>query len=416
LVSPITGIVPDLVKASGVGAIHIYQARQNLINPEVLAHVRLGETNAALGKGLTDAQAKASCLAEAVEHYSSIFRGDEPHKRAKVSDLGDAAVHPDSLLNFSANQFANRVEWNKQNSRVNWVPARFDEEKPIDWTPAWSLTNERTRWLPTSYCFLRNDSGGEQSFCRGDSNGCASGNTLEEAILQGFLELVERDSMAIFWYNRIARPAVSLESFEDPLLEGSAGYYHHLGRRLVVLDITTDLGIPSFVAVSWSDEGKKLLMGLGSHLDARIAILRAVSETNQMIPIVKSWFASEAQGIDGSRMSDWLRHASIDNQPYLKPTTAPMRIYQDFPRLHSDDLREDVRTCVRIAQQRGLETIVRDLTRDDIGFPAVRVIVPGLRHFRARLGPGRLYDVPPELGWAPRKLNESELNPIPFFL
>jgi ribosomal protein S12 methylthiotransferase accessory factor len=46
-----------------------------------------------------------------------------------------------------------------------------------------------------------------QQFCRADSNGNAAGNTLEEAtILQGFVELIERDSVALWWYNRLRRP------------------------------------------------------------------------------------------------------------------------------------------------------------------------------------------------------------------
>jgi len=44
------------------------------------------------------------------------------------------------------------------------------------------------------------------------------------------------------------------------------------------------------------------------------------------------------------------------------------------------------------------------------------VIVPGLRHFWARFAPGRLYDVPVQLGWLPQPLAEEELNPIPMFL
>jgi len=40
------------------------------------------------------------------------------------------------------------------------------------------------------------------------------------------------------------------------------------------------------------------------------------------------------------------------------------------------------------------------------------VVVPGLRHFWPRYGPGRLYDVPVRLGWLPAPLDESELNPV----
>ena len=55
-----------------------------------------------------------------------------------------------------------------------------------------------------------------------DSNGCAAGNTLEEAIVQGFLELVERDAYAIWWYNRLQRAEVDLEPVRQFLCPRSA--------------------------------------------------------------------------------------------------------------------------------------------------------------------------------------------------
>ena len=64
----------------------------------------------------------------------------------------------------------------------------------------------------------------------------------------------------------------------------------------------------------------------------------------------------------------------------------------------------------------GMVMLVLDQTRPDIGLPVVKVIVPGLRHFWARFGPGRLYDVPVRLGWLDRPTPEAALNPIPMFL
>jgi ribosomal protein S12 methylthiotransferase accessory factor len=45
-----------------------------------------------------------------------------------------------------------------------------------------------------------------------------------------------------------------------------------------------------------------------------------------------------------------------------------------------------------------------------------RVVVPGLRHFWRRLAPGRLYDVPVELGWLATPLTEDQLNPVSCFI
>ena len=65
---------------------------------------------------------------------------------------------------------------------------------------------------------------------------------------------------------------------------------------------------------------------------------------------------------------------------------------------------------------KGLEMLVLDQTRADVGLPVVKVIVPGLRHFWARFAPGRLYDVPVQLGWLDQPLRETEFNPIPMFM
>jgi hypothetical protein len=78
-------------------------------------------------------------------------------------------------------------------------------------------------------------------------------------------------------------------------------------------------------------------------------------------------------------------------------------------------LKDDVQTCVEIARRADLETLVLDQTRPDVGMRVCRVIVPGLRHFWRRLGPGRLYDVPVQLGWLDKPLPEDELNPFSLF-
>jgi len=57
-----------------------------------------------------------------------------------------------------------------------------------------------------------------------------------------------------------------------------------------------------------------------------------------------------------------------------------------------------------------------DQTRPDVGLPVVKMVVPGLRHFWARFAPGRLYDVPVQMGLLQQPLAEAELNPIPMFL
>ena len=71
---------------------------------------------------------------------------------------------------------------------------------------------------------------------------------------------------------------------------------------------------------------------------------------------------------------------------------------------------------MEIARSKGLEVLMLDQTRADVELNVVKVIVPGMRHFWKRLAPGRLYDVPVEMGWLAQRRTEQEMNPIPMFL
>lgn len=420
LVSPITGIAPDLSKISGSEDIHVYQVKQNSPLDDKTNKSRLGRPNGASGKGQSDIQAKVSCLAEAIERYSCVFRGIEWRKKARFSDFDKGAIHPTLLLNFSSRQYAQRESWNERNPGFNWVPEPFDDSKEIEWTPNWSLTKHEIRWLPTAYCYFSYPHEKDHEFCRGDSNGCASGNNLEEAILQGFLELVERDAMALFWYNRLRRSAICLESFNDAFLKRMEIFYRSKGRSLIALDITSDLGIPVVAAISWKNDGSAIIIGLGAHLDFAIAVSRAVSELNQMLPVAEAWdeskVGSSANLIDDPQFTEWMRDINIGNQPYFLPADGAYRIASEYPKPQRADLLDDIEACVQLLAKHNLEMIVLNLTRSDINFSTVRVTVPGLRHFWARFAAGRLYDVPLKLGWLPRKLEETELNSIPCFL
>ena len=77
-----------------------------------------------------------------------------------------------------------------------------------------------------------------------------------------------------------------------------------------------------------------------------------------------------------------------------------------------DSVKGQVEACVEVARRAGYDFLVLDQTRPDVEVPVVRVIVPGLRHFYKRFGPGRLYDVPVKLGWLDKPLREDELTPF----
>lgn len=414
-IDPITGIVPALQPTLSNEVIYTYTAGNNTSRPlKSWDNMRRSLRSLNVGKGVSEAQAKVSALCEALERYSGQYEGSEPKRRATYRAIADEAIHPERLLLYSDAQYENRVPLNEQNPPHLKIPNRFDPDQEIDWTPVWSLSNERTVWIPTAYCYYGYVQPEEEMFCYADSNGCAAGRSLEDAILHGFLELVERDAIALWWYNKIRRPAVT---FSHPYYEQMKRYYALKQRELWLLDLTTDFQIPAMCAVSRRIDKptEDIVLGFGAHLSFETAVLRALTELNQsVVPILE---------IDATCPSDfgfeltWWQTATLETDPYLSPDSAiPITTAAAFSAPASGDVLEQAKFCLERSKRLGLELLVLNQTRPDIGLPTVRVMMPGVRHFWSRFAPGRLYNIPVRLGWLASPIAENDLNPKPMFL
>jgi oxazoline/thiazoline synthase len=407
-VSPLTGVVSRLERIEADLPLNSnYRATHNFSGPAgTVNELRAGLSGGSFGKGSNAEQGEASALMEAIERYSGIFQGDEIRVTRRFTDFSSGdAIFPNDVLLFSDAQYR-RNQLPTPDSDEPQPPAPFDRSAEIEWSPVWSLRDERFKYLPTALLYFFYRVPGQ---INADSNGCAAGNTLEEAIVQGFLELVERDAYAIWWYNRLQRPEVDLGQFDDSYVRDLQIQLAETGRRLWVLDVTSDLEVPTYVAIThWMQNGRENIeFGSGAHFDPRIAALRALTELNQFLSIgLMGGGTGEKSSLDGTTP---LR---LQNHAFLTPSNmsaAQSGLGSEFGHLNT---REQVTACVALAKQAGLDFLVLNQTRPDIEVPVVRVVVPGMRHFYRRFGPGRLYDVPIKLGLRDRPLAENDLNPI----
>jgi ribosomal protein S12 methylthiotransferase accessory factor len=373
------------------------------------------------GKGVTDVQARMSAVGEAIERYCGVARGDEPARHGTMVEIGPEAVDPRRCLHYSDAQYDGRAAWNAGCASIfHQVPHRFDERLAIDWAPLWSLTHDARRYLPAAFCWYGHPDSRRHYFCAGDTNGCAAGATPEEAMLQALFELVERDAVAIWWYNRLSRPGLELGSFAIPYIERVRLHHAGLGRDVWALDLTHDLTIPVFAALSRRTDGgtEDIVFGFGAHFDPTEALMRAVTEMNQFLPAVLKRDAAGNTAYawpEDDAIRFW-QHETLASQPWLGPSPAARRRSCDFATPPPVDVGEMLRHAVDICRDHRLEVLAQNQTRPDIDLPVYRMVVPGLRHFWRRFGPGRLYDVPVAMGWRATPIAEADLNPIPVFI
>jgi ribosomal protein S12 methylthiotransferase accessory factor len=419
-VSDVTGVVSRLTRLeTDDDRIHVYLAGQNFAATRgSLAILGRSLRSQSSGKGITEAQAKASALCEGIERYASVFQGYEPTHRASLNELGDKAIHPNACMLFSQAQYDNRMVWNARGDHFSWVPRRMDPDEKLLWSPVWDIATHAERYLPSAHLYFHSekllDPAGME-VCTVDSNGHAAGRSYSEAILQGLFELVERDAVALWWYPRTEAPGVDLASFRSDYYSDCLNYHRARGRDLWVLDVTSDLGIPTFVAVSrrQSDRGR-IALGFGAHLDAKTAISRAIGELNQFLGGVERWTPPRPAFDDGT--SKWIGSATTDREPYL---LASSRLPPTTPDTHSRfdlDVQGALDHCGGLLRAAGVDVLVSDLTRPDVDLKVVKVIAPGLRHFWARFAPGRLYTTPVALQRVAVPVPEDQLNSTPMFL
>jgi len=314
---------------------------------------------------------------------------------ATAAALGASALLPHHLDPFSRRQQAARFRTNRQAPPELRVPAPLDPHRLLEWVQAWPSAGGPPRWVPAAAVFYGYRAVGEP-IAIAHSNGCAGGPTYTYAIQGACLELVERDSVALWHYSRALRPAVDPDLVGAALAKDVRDALDRSGRNLHFLDITSDLGIPVVVAVSRRREGPPgWALGFGAAATLGEAADRAARELTQTI------HATDAPGHPNP--IEWADTVTPEECPHLLPHgIAPPRGPADV----------SVAGLTRAFTAQGIETYVVDQTHSLIGTPVVRVLAPGLAFWWRRLGSRRLLEAPYRMGWIGRPLTERDVNPL----
>ena len=322
------------------------------------------------GKGATPVEAKVSVMMEAVERYSSEFQ--KPDKKRVVMGTyedvsnGMAAIDPASLI----------------------LPGLLLPNARLDWIDGFDLMHKKEVLLPCNAVF--HPYLAPFKLFRSNTNGLASGNTMEEAIFHGLMEVVERDALSVAEASRNPGKEITLTKKDGLAFE----LYEKFGKARIEVKLwylPTDTGIPTVLAATDDKElldPSLLVMGVGTHMDSRIAVLRALTEVAQ----------SRATQIQGAR-EDTDREKVVRTIGYERMKRMNRHWYgeggekfslRDLPDLSRESHKDDIEKAVKMLGGIVDAVVVVDLTREDIGIPVVRVAVPGLEMYaidHERIGP-----------------------------
>jgi YcaO-like protein with predicted kinase domain len=309
----------------------------------------------AQGKGLDLFAAKVSGIMESIECFHA-ERVSAPVHMGRHADLA------------STNDILDPYELPQLPS------SRFHSEIIIPWVEALDLGSGRVRLVPleiASADFTFPGLPGTGFFGR-STNGLASGNTIHEALLHGLCEVIERDAWAL-WHTSAGKTgsAIDLSAEADPRLVRLLTDLDAAVCRIMVEDITTDIGVPVFLArLTGGGHGSPATEapagGLGCHPDRTLALLRAICEAAQ----------SRLTRIAGSR-DDLLPRWYTELDTALG--TPALKADKHSEGAQNATLEEDLAWVEERLTACGItERLVINLMRDDMALPVVKVVVPGL--------------------------------------
>lgn len=395
LLSPVTGVARDLHHRS-MGGVFVAAVHHRFPGgARSLSHLMNVEHQVAGGRGWSPEAAARRAVFEAVERISGCYRPALLTREASADELGDKALLPADIDGYSDTQRSHPTPSGSLSMLT--VPHAFSASRQTAWVKAWPLGHDGdARWFPAAAAFYGFPFEGER-FAFATSNGCAAGPTVREAVMGGLLELIERDAAAIWWYNRVPRPALDIDALDDRRIAQMREALDTEGRSFTLLDLTTDLGVPVVVAVSHRAEGLPgWTLGFGAAPDYLKAVRRATGELSQLLA------ATDSPTLHNP--APWVDTATVAENPHLVPNGEVVPPRTEGPR--------SLEALAQLLAAAGLESYLIDQTHPLIGVPVVRVLAPGLVHFWRRLGASRLYEVPVRMGWRSQATAEHDMNPL----
>ncbi|MGC8719284.1 MAG: tetratricopeptide repeat protein [Thermodesulforhabdaceae bacterium] len=316
-------------------------------------------TRKQMGKGATPAQSEASALMELAERFSFfsyIKRGD--HLRALWRDVESDAISVRHLLDSIHDEVT-------PEDRAH----AFIKDVRLRWVPAFSIKEKRDRWVPIDWFYIINE-----------YNGPAAGNTIEEAVIQGLCEVVERHVGTVISYEKLTTPRIDPNSVRSEAGRELIGKYRAQNIVLFLRDFSLDTGIPSVGVLAYDPatfpERSEIIFTVGTTTDPETSLCRALTEVAQL--------AGDFQNRTSYKPT-FPKYTSLSDAAYLTGLNdAPVISLSEMPCIRDDDISAEIdRASGELKNRKGWDVLVVNVTHPLLAVPAIYCIIPGA-HFLDR--------------------------------
>ncbi len=322
----------------------------------------LGKPKFYNGKGATREQALASAVMESLERYSAEQRDTDEIVYGTYEQACDVMMTVDPLDLILPPP----------------VQARYMDET-IAWTKGFEMFRGCPIWVPACAVFYPYYPDGDFQLFKFHTNGIASGNTMEEAILHALFEDIERDAWSICEHNEMTNADVIIDD-EDSVPAQLLAKFADKGIDIHLKDLTSDIGIPTIGAAAddtVTQDPELLTIGVGTHLNPEIAAIRAITEVAQ----------SRATHKHGAKINAQLQKVTQDmgyqkvkeaNRLWFGENRRKIRL-SDYKDESTPYVLDDIEVVLKHLMDTGFQSVIAcDITRPELGVPSVRMIVPGL--------------------------------------
>ena len=315
-------------------------------------------TKKQMGKGGTPQQAEASALMELAERFSffSFAKNPENFFTDLYPNVKDRAI--------SFELIAQSVHDESED-----LPAarKIFESLPLKWTWGYNLSREREVLIPFDWFYAINE-----------FNGPSAGNCVEEALIQGICEIVERHTSSVVSHNRLKVAAIRPESVTDPLVNEMFQKYKNAGVNLYLSDFSLDTGIPTVGAMAYDPSTfpalSEIVWTAGTTPDPQKALSRALTEVAQLAGDFNTDSNYVASGLP--------KYTTLEESDYIMNPGRQVDI-SDLPDLSSDNLKTEILNCLSALDNINMQVLVINTMHHQLQVPAFYTIIPGA-HFRER--------------------------------